>query len=68
MSMARRSSVEKEVFNTRIRTDILRGAKALAAIQGKRFNDLFEEALVDVLRKHDREDLIPKDMKNWRLF
>jgi predicted HicB family RNase H-like nuclease len=64
--MARRRSAQKEVFNTRIRADVLRAAKALANLRGISYAELFEEALVDVLRKHGREDLVPKE--EGRLF
>lgn len=64
--MARKRSERKEVFNTRIRADVLRAAKALANLRGVNYAELFEEALVDVIRKHGREDLVPKE--EGRLF
>lgn len=53
--MGRRpGEVKKETFNTRIKSSILTGFKMLA--------------LVDILIKYQREDLIPDDDTNRRLF
>ncbi len=62
------SGREKAKFNTSIRSDILCAAKTLAVLQRKTFAAIFEEALVDVIRKHGREDLIPQAATQRRLF
>jgi len=59
---------KREVFNTKIRADILTAAKMLAVSQGRQYAALFEEALIDVIAKHGREDLIPERAQGrlWR--
>jgi hypothetical protein len=52
----------KSVFNTTIDTELLRGVKRLAADKDSRLNELLEEAIKDLMRKHGRDDLIPKDI------
>jgi len=58
----------KETFNTTIDTRILKEAKKLAIDLGRSYNRLFEEALVDLLRKHGRDARRAEDVVQGTLF
>jgi len=60
--------MKKEVFNTRIRSDILKASKKLAIDLELTYAALFEEALILAIKHHHREDLIPKDSTQGKLF
>jgi len=52
----------KTVFNNTIDTELLRGFKRLAFECEARLNELLEEAIIDLMRKRGREDLVPQDI------
>lgn len=52
----------KTVFNTSIDAELLRGFKQLAIEKDAFLNELLEEAIMDLMKKHGREDLIPKEI------
>jgi len=58
----------KETFNTTIDSRILKEAKKLAIDLGRSYNRLFEEALIDMLRKHGRDARRAEDVAQGRLF
>ncbi len=64
----RKTMGKKTTFNTTVHETILKEAKKLAIDLGRSYNDLFEEALVDLLRKHGRDAVIPEDTVQKRLF
>ena len=47
-------SKKRKSYNTTLRSDLTRGLRILAAQHGKRQNDLLEEAIQDLLIKHER--------------
>ena len=42
-------------YNTTLRSDLIKKLKILAAEKEVRANDLLEEAIQDLLRKHEKE-------------
>ena len=58
----------KETFNTTLDARILREAKKLAIDLGRSYNGLFEEALIDLLKKHGRDARRAEDVAQGRLF
>lgn len=58
----------KETFNTTIDSRILKEAKKLAIDLGRSYNGLFEEALIDLLKKHGRDARRAEDVAQGRLF
>lgn len=58
----------KAVFNTTIDERILREAKKLAIDLGRGYNDLFEEALINLLKKYGRDARRAEDVVQRRLF
>lgn len=58
----------RETFNTTVHEKLLREAKKLAIDLKRSYNDLFEEALVDLLKKHGRDASIPDDSVQGTLF
>jgi hypothetical protein len=46
---------EKTYINTTVTTDILKSLKVLAAHEGKRLNQLLEEAIQDLLKKYEKK-------------
>ena len=44
---------ERSQFTMRLDSDIMKKIKILAIEEGKKTNSLIEEALLDLLRKHD---------------
>ncbi len=47
---------EKSYINTTVDTELLKSFKILAIELGKRQNDLLEEAMQDLLKKHEKKD------------
>ena len=45
---------DKSYINTTITTDLLKSLKILAAQEGKRLNELLEEAIQDLLKKYGK--------------
>jgi len=45
--------MSKITYNTRLEEDLLKKFKILAIEQGKRQNDILEEALLDILKKYE---------------
>ncbi len=56
------SQTNKTVFNTSIDAELLKGFKNLALEKDAFLNELLEEAIMDIMKKHGREDLIPQDI------
>lgn len=52
---------ERKGFNTTVRNDLLKGLKVLAAEKELRINDLLEEAIEDLLKKHEKPIKSPKE-------
>ena len=50
---------KRKSYNTTLRADLTRRLRILAAEQGKRQNDLLEEAIQDLLNKYAKESQIP---------
>lgn len=50
--------VKKIAFNTRISEELLNEFRALAVLLDKNLNDFFEEAMIDLIRKYDQDNLI----------
>ena len=46
---------EKKMFATRINKDLLKKLKILSVHQEKPINSLLEEAIQDLLKKHDKQ-------------
>ena len=46
---------EKSYINTTVNTDLLRSLKVLAAQKDTRLNRLLEEAIQDLLKKHEKK-------------
>jgi len=49
---------KKVPFNTRVREVILNEFRAMAVLLDKNLNDFFEEAMIDLIRKYDHDNLI----------
>ena len=47
-------------YNTRLEEELIKEFKILAIRQGKRQNDLLEEAIQDVLKKYEKQEKKPK--------
>jgi hypothetical protein len=45
----------KVLYNTRVEEELLKKFKILAIIQGKRQNELLEEAILDLLKKYQKK-------------
>ena len=43
---------KRKIYNTTIRADLIKKMKILAIEKGCRANDLLEEAILDLLKKH----------------
>ncbi|HPW69346.1 MAG: hypothetical protein WDA72_04145 [Desulfomonilia bacterium] len=48
----------KVAFNTRVSEPILNEFRALSVLLDRNLNDFFEEAMVDLIRKYDKDNLI----------
>lgn len=48
----------KVAFNTRVSEPILNEFRALSVLLDRNLNDFFEEAMVDLIRKYDQDNLI----------
>ena len=49
---------KKVAFNTRVSENILKEFKSLAVLLDRSLNDFFEEAMIDLIRKYDQDNLI----------
>ena len=47
---------QKSYINTTVTTELLKSLKILAAQEGKRLNNLLEEAIQDLLKKYGKKD------------
>jgi metal-responsive CopG/Arc/MetJ family transcriptional regulator len=47
--------MSKITYNTRLEEELVKEFKILAIRQGKRQNDLLEEAIQDVLKKYEKQ-------------
>jgi len=50
-------NTDKKMFTTRLDRETIKGIKILAANQEKSVNQLLEEAIRDLLKKHERRKL-----------
>ena len=50
---------KRKSYNTTLRADLTRRLRILAAQKGKRQNDLLEEAIQDLLNKHEKDSQVP---------
>lgn len=48
-------TVKRKSYNTTLRADLTRRLRILAAQEGKRQNDLLEEAIQDLLNKYGKD-------------
>ncbi|MFO7556348.1 MAG: ribbon-helix-helix domain-containing protein [Desulfobacterales bacterium] len=48
--------MKKIPYNTRVDEDLIKKFKVLAIMENKRQNDLFEEAIRDLLEKYEKKD------------
>ena len=56
---ARNDAMAKKVaFNTRVSESILNEFRALSVLRDRNLNDFFEEAMIDLIRKYDQDNLI----------
>ena len=46
---------DKTYINTTVNSDLLKSLRILAATEGKRMNQLLEEAIKDLLKKRDKK-------------
>ena len=53
---------QRKMFATRLNEDLLKALKHLAVEQGRRLNDLLEEAMRDLLKKYGRP--VPEEGEN----
>jgi len=49
---------KKVAFNTRVSDVLLNEFRALAVLLDKSLNDFFEEAMLDLIKKYDQDNLI----------
>jgi hypothetical protein len=49
---------KKVAFNTRVNDTILDEFRALSVLLDRNLNDFFEEAMIDLIRKYDQDNLI----------
>ncbi|HNR51699.1 MAG TPA: hypothetical protein PLE36_05765 [Deltaproteobacteria bacterium] len=49
---------KKVAFNTRVSESILNEFRALSVLLDRNLNDFFEEAMIDLIRKYDQDNLI----------
>ena len=49
---------KKVAFNTRGSESILNEFRALSVLLDRNLNDFFEEAMIDLIRKYDQDNLI----------
>lgn len=49
---------KKVAFNTRVSDVILNEFRSLSVLLDKNLNDFFEEAMLDLIRKYDQDNLI----------
>ncbi len=49
---------KKIAFNTRVNETILNEFRALSVLLDRNLNDFFEEAMIDLIRKYDKDNLI----------
>lgn len=54
---------ERKIFNTTLRTDLIRKLKILAAEKDSRLNVLLEAAIEDFLHKHAPQGKKPRQQK-----
>ena len=47
----------KSYINTTVDTELLKSVKMLAIQEGTRLNQLLEEAMRDLLKKHEKKDI-----------
>lgn len=47
-------NIERKTYNTTLRMDLIKKLKILSAEEDKRQNDLLEEAIEDLLKKHTK--------------
>jgi predicted DNA-binding protein len=50
----------KITYNTRLEEELVKGFKILAIKQGKRQNDILEEAIRDLLNKYEGQEKKPE--------
>lgn len=49
---------KKIAFNTRVSEVLLNEFRALSVLLDRNLNDFFEEAMIDLIRKYDQDNLI----------
>ena len=49
---------KKVAFNTRVSDALLNEFRAIAVLLDRNLNDFFEEAMIDLIRKYDQDNLI----------
>ena len=49
---------KKVAFNTRVSDALLNEFRAIAVLFDRNLNDFFEEAMIDLIRKYDQDNLI----------
>jgi hypothetical protein len=49
---------KKTAFNTRVSEAILNEFRAMSLLLDRNLNDFFEEAMIDLIRKYDQDNLI----------
>jgi predicted transcriptional regulator len=54
---------KRKMYNTTLDVDLVRELKMLAAKLDLRQNDLIEEAIQDLIKKHEHKELEPKASK-----
>ena len=54
---------KRKMYNTTLDVDLLREFKILAAMLDLRQNDLMEEAIQDLIKKHEHKEPEPKASK-----
>ena len=54
-------------YNTTLNSDLLKKMKILAAMKGKRYNDVIEEAMRDIIKKYrNKSKAKPSDDKKHK--
>jgi len=56
---------KRKMYNTTLDVDLVRELKILAAQLDLRQNDLLEEAIQDLIKKHEHKEPEPKASKGW---
>jgi hypothetical protein len=49
---------KKIAFNTRVSESVLNEFRSLSVLLDRSLNDFFEEAMIDLIRKYDQDNLI----------